>query len=378
MSDFLFHEQVHHWIMVPLAADSSLCKGDLLLSRLCSMVHIRVMSVRLDLVSINEFQNQLPGFKRSGAGFLVQTLLQGLAAVADSCITWTLPNLVIRTGLLKTLIAVAEFACAMLLHEKIAELHSRSSIRLLCTAVRGLCGCIYDETLALQIQSSRIHGALFLLFARMMERNDLAQEKFPPLPIMNVSQGRIYFDSEDCLELDSCLGFAVADVVSGETPSRFFFELLLHGATEHDKIHVATQLNDDEDNLNSRHRAASSIRRDGIEMSTQMSSVLLLFVNCLWSRDHMACSTAGPVILRALSMMQYHVVPSSVRGAAMKALSLSLKPGNSAIAFIITKVLNVFPTIFANGFNFPPPPACIAEPALQVRSIFMNFAPIAH
>jgi hypothetical protein len=29
--------------------------------------------------------------------------------------------------------------------------------------------------------------------------------------------------------------------------------------------------------------------------------------------------------------------------------------------------LNIFPTIFANGFNFPPPPACIAEPALQVR-----------
>jgi hypothetical protein len=51
----------------------------------------------------------------------------------------------------------------------------------------------------------------------------------------------------------------------------------------------------------------------------------------------------------------------------MKALSLSLKPGNTAIAFIITKVLNIFPTIIANGFNFPPPAACIAEPALQVR-----------
>ncbi len=378
MSSFLFHEQVQLWIAAPLAADATLCKGELLLSRLCSMVHIRVMSLRLDLASINCFQKQQQGIKRSGAGYLVQTIVQGLAAVADSCVTWTLPNLVVRTGLLSTLTVVAEFSCAMLLHKKIAELHSRSSIQLLCSAVRGLCGCIYDDVLALQIQSSRVHGALFLLFARMMERNDLAREKFPPLPIMSVSQGRIYFDSEDCLELDSCLGFAVADVISGETPSRFFFELLLHGATEQEHVHAATQLRNDEDNLNSRHRAAASIRQDGIEMSNHLSSALLLFVNCLWSREHIACCTAGPVILRSLSMMQYHAAPSSVRGAAMKALSLSLKPGNSAIAFFITKVLNIFPTIFANGFNFPPPPACIAEPALQVRFILANADRIMH
>jgi hypothetical protein len=338
------------------------------------MVQIRIMSLQLDIVSIQDFQNQLPGMKRSSAGYLVQTIVQGLAAVADGYITWNLPNLVIRTGLLSTLMIVAEFACAMLLHEKIAELHSRSAIKLLCTAVRGLCGCMYDDTLALQMQSSRIHGALFLLFARMMERSDLAQEKFPPLPIMSVSQGRIYFDVDDFLELDSCLGFAVADVISGETPSRFFFELLLHGSTEQEKIHAATRLNSDEDNLNSRHGVAASIRRDGIEMSAHVSSVLLLFVNCLWSREHMACSTAGPVILRALAMLQHHALSASVRGAAMKALSLSLKPGNAAIAFIITKVLNIFPTIFANGFNFPPPPACISEPALQVRFIVTNAA----
>ena len=118
--------------------------------------------------------------------------------------------------------------------------------------------------------------------------------------------------------------------------------------------------------MNSRHRAAASVRRDGIEMSTHCASVLLLFVNCLWSREHIASCSAGPVILRALSMTQHHVLPAIIRGAAMRALSLALKPGTPAISFIITKVLNIFPTIFANGFNFPPPPACIAEPALQV------------
>lgn len=191
---------------------------------------------------------------------------------------------------------------------------------------------------------------------------------------MRVCEGRIYFDSEDSLELDSCLGFSVADIISGETPSRFFFELLLHGTSEQEKNLAWSQLNCDEDNLNSRHRAASSIRRDGIEMSNHLSSVLLLFINCFWSREHVACCSAGPVILRALTMSQHHSLPSAVRGAAMKALSLALKPGNSAIAFIITKVLNIFPTIFANGFNFPPPPFCISEPALQVRfSVYACF-----
>jgi len=383
MCEFLYHEEVHRWLISRVSGDSPVCKGDLLLSRLCSMVQVRVMSLRLDVVSIAAFQHQRPGNGRSSAGYLVQTIIQGLAAVADSCVTWMLPHLIIRTGLLNTLMAVAELACAMLLHEKIAESHTHSSIRLLCAAVRGLCGCLYDPTFALRIQSSRTHGALFLLFARMMERSAIAQEKFPQLPIMSVHEGQVHFDSEDRVQLESCLGFAVADVIAGplhmllppppillthagETPSRFFFELLLHGATEQEKIDVITQLESDEDNLNSRHRAAASVRRDGIEMSTHCASVLLLFVNCLWSREHIASCSAGPVILRALSMMQHHVLPAIIRGAAMRALSLALKPGTPAISFIITKVLNIFPTMFANGFNFPPPPACIAEPALQV------------
>lgn len=134
-----------------------------------------------------------------------------------------MPNLINSTGLLSTLMLGTEIACAMLLHEEIAQLHSQSSSRLLCTAVRGLCGCLYDPTFALRIQSSRIHGALFLLFARLVENCDVAKEKFPPLPIMSIRDGRIYFDSKDCLQLDSCLGFAVAEVVAGETPGRFFF-----------------------------------------------------------------------------------------------------------------------------------------------------------
>ena len=355
-------------MILRLSGDSTLCKGDLLLSRLCSMVQVRVMSLRLDPVSIDAFQRQRSDNARSSAGYLVHTIMQGLAAVSDSCVTWMLPDLVIRTGLLNTLMSVAELACAMLFHEKIAESHSRSCIRLLCAAVRGLSGCLYDSTFALRIQSSRTHGALFLLFARMMERSAVAQEKFPPLPIMRVHEGQVHFDSEDRVQLESCLGFAVADVIAGETPSRFFFELLLHGATDQEKIEVITQLESDEDNLNSRHRAAAGVRRDGIKMSTHCASVLLLFINCLWSREHIASCTAGPVILRALSMMQHHALPAVIRGAAMRALSLALKPGTPAIAFIITKVLNIFPTMFANGFNFPPPPACIAEPALQVQS----------
>ncbi len=368
LCEFLYHEEVHHWLIAPTFTDSSLCKGDLLLSRLCSMVQVRVMALRLDRASIDAFYHLRPGNMRSGAGYMVQIILQGLAAIADSCVTWMMPNLINRTGLLSTLMICTEIACAMLLHEKLAELHSESAVRLLCTSVRGLCGCIYDSTFALQIQSSRIHGALFLLFARMVENCALAREKFPPLPIMSIREGRIHVDSQDCLPLDSCLGFAVADVISGETPSRFFFELLLHGATERDKVDIISQLESEEDNLNSRHRAAASILRDGTEMSINCVSVLIMFLNCFWSRQHVACCSAGPVILRALSMSQHHsALSSEIRGAAMKALSLSLKPGSSAIAFILTKVLNIFPTIFANGFNFPPPAACIAEPALQVR-----------
>jgi len=367
LCDFLFHEEVHRWIMDPLPEDTNLYKGDLLLSRLCSMVQVRVSPLRLDPVNIHAFQNQRPGNKRSSAGYLVQTITQGLAAVADSCVTWMLPNLFNRTGLLKTLMFVTELSCAMLLHFKIAQSHSRYCIQLLCTAVRGLCGCMYESAFALQIQSARIHGALFLLFARMMEKNSLAQIRFPRLPIMRVTEGRVYFDHEDYFQLDSLLGFAVADVISGETPSRFFLQLLLHSATE-PKVDVINQLENDEDNLNSRHRAAATIQCDGVDVSVQASSVILMFVNCLWSREHIACCSAGPVILRALAMSQpQFALPASVRGAAMKALSLSLKPGNSAISFITTKVLNVFPTIFSNGFNFPPPPGCIAEPALQVR-----------
>jgi hypothetical protein len=368
LCDFLHHEEVHRWIITPTSVDVSLCKGDLLLSRLCSMVQVRLMSLRIDLASINAFQHLRPGNIRSGAGKLVQTIMRGLAAVADSCVCWMMPTLITRSGLLNTLISGTEISCAMLLHEEIAESHFQSSTQLLCTGVRGLCGCMYDSTFALQIQSSRIHGALFLLFARMVENCSVAQEKFPPLPIMSVREGRIYFDSKDFLELDSCLGLGVSEVVSGETPSRYFFELLLHGATEQDKIDIITELQSDEDNLNSRHRAAARVRRDGTKMSIHCASVLLLFINCFWSREHVACCSAGPTILRALSMSQHNPAFSSqIKGAAMKALSLSLKPGNSAISFIITKVLNILPTIFNNGFNFPPPASCIAEPALQVR-----------
>jgi hypothetical protein len=368
LCDFLFHEEAHRWIIDILSEDTHLCRGELLLSRLCSMVQVRVLPLRLDPVSIDAFQNQRPGTRRSSAGYLVQTIMQGLAAVADSCVTWMLPDLINRTGLLKTLMSVTELSCAMLLHEKIAESHSRSCIQLLCTAVRGLCGCMFESAFALQIQSARIHGALFLLLARMMEKNSLALERFPRLPIIRVTEGRVYFDSDDCLQMDSLLGFAVADVISGETPSRFFFEFLLHGATEFEKIDVMFQLENDEDNLNSRYRTAATIQSDGVDVSCQASVVILMFINCLWSREHIACCSAGPVILRALAMSQLHfTLPASVRGAAMKALSLSLKPGNSAISFIFTKVLNIFPSIFANGFNFPPPPGCIAEPALQVR-----------
>jgi hypothetical protein len=375
LCDFLHHEEVHRWIIAPISADVSLCKGDLLLSRLSSMVQVRLMSLRIDRVSIDAFQHSRPGNIRSGAGNLVQTIMRGLAAVADSCVTWMMPSLIIRSGLLNTLILGTEISCAMLLHEEIAESHFQSSTQLLCTGVRGLCGCMYDSTFALQIQSSRIHGALFLLFARMVENCSAAQEKFPPLPIMSVREGRIYFDSKDCLQLDSCLGLAVSEVISGETPSRFFLELLLHGATEQDKIDIITELQSDEDNLNSRHRAAARVRRDGTKISIHCASVILLFINCFWSREHVACCSAGPIILRALSMSQHHPAFSSqIRGAAMKALSLSLKPGNSAISFIITKVLNILPTMFTNGFNFPPPASCIAEPALQVRlKMFVSF-----
>jgi hypothetical protein len=368
LCDFLYHEEVQCWIIAPTSTDSPICKGELLISRLCSMVQVRVMALRLDRVSIDTFYHLRPGNMRSGAGHMVQIIMQGLAAIADSCVTWMMPSLINRTGLLSTLMIGTEIACAMLLHEKISELHSQSGVQLLCAAVRGLCGCMYDSTFALKIQSSRIHGALFLLFARMVENCALAKEKFPPLPIMSIREGRIYVDSQDCLPIDSCLGFAVADVISGETPSRFFFELLLHGATEGEKVDIISQLESEEDNLNSRHRASASVRRHGIEMNINGISVLILFLNCFWSREHIAGCSAGPVILRALSMSQHHSALSpQIRGAAMKALSLSLKPGNSAIAFIITKVLNIFPTIFANGFNFPPPAACIAEPALQVR-----------
>jgi hypothetical protein len=325
------------------------------------------MPLRLERGSVDAFYHHAPGNKRGSAGYLVKKIVQGLAAVADSCVTWLLPDLIARTGLLMTLIAVAEITCAMVLHEKAAESHAGSTIELLCSAVRGLCGCMFQSVFTLQIQSARIHGALFLVFARMMEKDTSAQEKFAPLPVMSVRQGRVYVDSEEYQSLDSCLGFAVADLISGETPSRFFLELLLHGATEQDKSRIIAELESDEDDLNSRCRAAASVRCDGIDTSIHCASVILMFVNCLWSREHVVSCSAGPVILRALTMSQHRLqLPAMLRGAAMKALSLSLKRANSAIIFITNKILNIFPTIFANGFNFPPPAACVAEHALQV------------
>lgn len=80
MCDFFYHEEVHRWIIAPTSADSPVCQGDMLLSRLCSMVQVRVMSLRLDRASVDAFQHSRLGNNRSGAGSLVQTITQGLAA----------------------------------------------------------------------------------------------------------------------------------------------------------------------------------------------------------------------------------------------------------------------------------------------------------